>query len=239
MACTTCKKEPPQVTLRNCAKCTTTPYCSRECQKADWKTHKKTCAKQAGEASSASSARANLSPPKGLEGPVDKPFTRLENGTWLHDRPVEDVYRLLLDAFRMRIEDDYMLEQINTEGTIMAGEPHSLPGFQRFMQSVERRRSLLPPWWTPQHRLDCEKLGMTFTQENWQSLDCSIEKHDVVEHYGDAKFPMQLRMFAEAVLGSGPGGQDGTAMRRMMAMAEGGRPGHNMTVLDMNGLRAM
>ncbi len=38
-----------------------------------------------------------------------------------------------------------------------------------------------------------------------------IEKHDVVEHYGDTLFPMQLRMFAEAVYGCGLGGAAGAA----------------------------
>lgn len=32
--------------LKQCAKCNATPYCSRDCQKADWKTHKKICGKQ-------------------------------------------------------------------------------------------------------------------------------------------------------------------------------------------------
>lgn len=40
MSCTTCKKK---VKLMYCSKCHCTPYCSRICQKDDWKEHSKTC----------------------------------------------------------------------------------------------------------------------------------------------------------------------------------------------------
>ena len=35
--------------LKNCAKCKGIMYCSRECQKQDWKHHKKDCARLAAE----------------------------------------------------------------------------------------------------------------------------------------------------------------------------------------------
>ncbi|XP_044715023.1 MYND finger domain-containing protein [Hirsutella rhossiliensis] len=41
LECNSCKKSPPEVALKRCAKCSTTPYCSRDCQKTDWKVHKK------------------------------------------------------------------------------------------------------------------------------------------------------------------------------------------------------
>ncbi|KAF9770845.1 hypothetical protein IL306_011556 [Fusarium sp. DS 682] len=48
---------------------------------------------------------------------------------------------------------------------------------------------------------------------------------DIIENYGDSQFPMQLRMFAEAVYGQAPGGTNGTAMRQMMVAMEHGRAG--------------
>ncbi|KAF2702857.1 hypothetical protein K504DRAFT_452195 [Pleomassaria siparia CBS 279.74] len=46
-ACASCQKTLTLTTTKPCPRCHTTPYCSRECQKKDYKTHKKECAKLA------------------------------------------------------------------------------------------------------------------------------------------------------------------------------------------------
>lgn len=43
------KPEPKDNSLKQCAKCRAEHYCSRECQKADWKKHNKVCAQLAAE----------------------------------------------------------------------------------------------------------------------------------------------------------------------------------------------
>ncbi|EED16617.1 MYND domain protein, putative [Talaromyces stipitatus ATCC 10500] len=45
--CAGCKKSSTSLSqpLKCCARCKETLYCSRECQTADWKTHKKSCNK--------------------------------------------------------------------------------------------------------------------------------------------------------------------------------------------------
>ena len=58
LKCATCNKEAtntttapegsPPVTLKCCARCLTRWCCSTDCQRADWKTHKKTCKKPNG-----------------------------------------------------------------------------------------------------------------------------------------------------------------------------------------------
>jgi splicing suppressor protein 51 len=58
--------------------------------------------------------------------------------------------------------------------------------------------------------------------DGWPDLRCCVEKSEIIEHYGDARFPMQLEMFAEQVIGSGPGRQDGTTMMQIMASIEAG-----------------
>ncbi|RCI15868.1 hypothetical protein L249_1939 [Ophiocordyceps polyrhachis-furcata BCC 54312] len=176
--------------------------------------------------SSASAASPTLSPPKGLDKGVALPFTRLDNHTWLHDRSERDVYRLLVDVYRLRVEDMYRIEGQVVEDSLYEDEGADLLlGFRRFLGMVQgcSRHKLLPSWWTGEKKKECEALGMSRSQ--WHSLNSALPKSDVVEHYGDPQFPMQLRMFGEAVYGSAPGGTDGTAMRRMMAAMEKGMMG--------------
>ncbi|KAK3681644.1 putative MYND domain protein [Podospora appendiculata] len=229
MACASCKKSPPEVTLKHCAKCSITDYCSRDCQKADWKAHKKICGKAGQEDpasgpsfanSSARPSASRLSPPKGLDSPIAKPFTRLDKGTWLHGRPEKDVYRLLIDAYRMRVEDMYKFDGDVEEDSIYAGNSDGKLGFSRFLTKVEKcDGGLLPAWWTPEKKAACVKFGSDGS-DSWADLGAAVEKSDISEHYGDARFAMQLRMFAERVYGRGPGGSDATAMRKMMAGLE-------------------
>ncbi|KAK4232691.1 tudor domain-protein 1 [Achaetomium macrosporum] len=221
-SCTFCHKSPPEVTLKNCAKCSATPYCSRDCQKADWKAHKKVCGKGGGNSTGtpgASRADTMLSPPKGLDQPIAKPFTRLDNNTWLHDRPEKDVYRLLIDAYRLRVEDNYNFDGDVDDDSLYGGTPNGLRGFKRFLE-LAGSSGLLPPWWNADKQRECEAFGMNGSSGQFQDLRCAVEKSDIIEHYGDSLFPMQLRMFAEAVYGRGPGGQNGTTMRKMMASME-------------------
>ncbi|KAL6883163.1 hypothetical protein HDV57DRAFT_495578 [Trichoderma longibrachiatum] len=198
-SCQNCSKSQPEVTLKKCAKCQTTPYCSRDCQKADWKQHKKVCGKTQGD----------------TQAPMGKPFTRLSNGVWLHDRPESETYELLTDAYRLRVWDDK-----NAGGSVnKSGE-----GFQRFLDTAESRRGLLPPWWNQERREACEALGRD--PSHWCSLSTPVNKNSIIQRYGEDKFPMQLRMFAEQVLGNGPGGQSGRAMLGMMVRMEGGELGN-------------
>lgn len=221
-SCHTCNKGAPEVTLKRCAKCSMTPYCSRDCQKADWKSHKKVCGKPSGSeeppSGGSSSASSTLSPPKGVDRGVSKPFTRLDNGTWLHDRSETDVYRLLIDAYRLRVEDTYTIEGEIEYDSVYGGAADGRRGLGRFLDLAATRRGLLPSWWNPEKRAACQRLGMDASQ--WCDLRCAVEKSDIVDHYGDPRFPMQLRMFAEAVIGRGPGGMAGTAMRQFLMATE-------------------
>ncbi|KJZ80346.1 hypothetical protein HIM_00196 [Hirsutella minnesotensis 3608] len=230
--CNSCKKSPPEVTLKRCAKCSTTHYCSRDCQQTDWKMHKKVCSKQAAASSPGASGAADLSPPKGVDHGVAKPFTRLDNGTWLHDRSEKDVYRLLIDAYRLRVEDIYVIEGEADAGSIYGGAADGLRGFQAFLERVERCPGLLPQWWDANKKTECETLGMASSPRH--NLRTKVHKSDIIEQYGDPQFPMQLRMFVESVYGRGPGGADGTGARKMMmAREQGNAPGH-MGIMDMS-----
>ena len=224
--CINCKKSPPEVDLKRCAKCSMTPYCSRDCQKADWKTHKKICGRQERLPAATPSARAGApkqSPPKGLEKGIADPFTRLSNGTWLHDRPEKDVFGLLIDVYRLRMDDMHKFEGKADADSLYGGAADGATGFLRFLVKVESCPGLMPPWWDESKRQDCQQLGSTRSQ--WWDLGRTVDKTDIIEHYDDGQFPMQLRMLGEAVYGSAPGGANGATMMKALASMEQGNAG--------------
>lgn len=242
--CAKCNKtadEAGLATLNRCAKCKTTAYCCRDCQKADWKTHKKICAQQANQQANSAEAfveantmhSSNYSAPrlKDLEQHVPNPFTRLDQGKFLHDRPKKDVYKLLIDSFRMRQQDDMKLENKTHPNTIYTGAASSIEPFQKYLAQAKTRPGLLPPWWTPETKSECEAFGESGA---WQDLRKKVTKEDMIKHYGDDKAPMQVRMLAEAIIGVGSMGQNGAAMRGHLRQMESGGPGSGNIMSMMN-----
>lgn len=244
--CAACSKEESgrDTRLKSCAKCHTTLYCSRECQKNDWKKHKKVCARQAASATSfkvptgtsrppGPSNTARRQPMKNLKTAVDKPFHRLEANTWLHDRAEQDVYKLVIDTYRFRMEDEYIFEGHADSSSVYGGAKNGIMGFRRFLRLAESREGILPSWWSPEKAVECEAVGMN-DDNGWSSLAVAVEKRDLVEHYQDSSMPMQLRMLGEQVYGRGPGGLNGTMMRRQMMLAENNELGDGlMSILSL------
>jgi splicing suppressor protein 51 len=222
LKCANCAKTKSDsgINLKRCAKCQTTHYCSRECQKSDWKKHKRVCASNAAYANFSPSMSASATQPrKGLSVAIDKPFHQLNAKTWLHERPEQDVYKLLIDTYRFRMEDNYNFEGDADVDSIYGGARDGRQGFRRFLRLAEGTRGLLPSWWSQEKAAECEAVGM---DDGWSSLTSAIKKSDVIEHYGNPNMPMQLRMFGEQVYGRGPGGQSGAAMRQIQMQAESG-----------------
>lgn len=225
-ACAHCSKTAADcnvATLNQCAKCKTTRYCSRDCQKADWKVHKKMCANQANtnatgdayvEANTTHSSNYSSPHLRDLEKHEPKPFTRLQEGNFLHDRPEKDVYKLLIDSFRMRQQDDKKLENKTTPRSVYTGASSSIDPFRKYLAQAATRPGLLPPWWTSEKQKECEAFAESGA---WQDVRKKVTKEEVIQHYGDEKAPMQVRMLAEAVYGAGSMGQSGAGMRQVLA----------------------
>jgi splicing suppressor protein 51 len=210
-SCNVCDKMDD--TLR-CGRCLKVWYCSKECQAKDWKSgHKAAC-----KTGAPSKNIASDSPKAGALPKIEKPFTRLEHDTFLHDLPEKDVYVLLIDAFRMRQEDEYQHGEPD-EDSIYGGEPTSIIPFRRFLDNAEKKPGVLPAWWNKTKRDECIEFGKG--SHEWVDLGCCVEKADIMKHYGDDMMPMKLRMLAESFCGVGPWGTPATSMRRMMMSTEG------------------
>ncbi|PYH46638.1 zinc finger MYND domain-containing protein [Aspergillus saccharolyticus JOP 1030-1] len=210
VACSVCARK----ASHEGARCKTQWYCSRDCQKVDWKTHKKGCGQHAS-SSTAQLAQFEASRPKNLSDFIEKPFTALQNKTWLHNRHEADVYQLLIDCYRLRMDDQYKFQGEVDPDSIYSGEGGPAGG-----------ESVLPAWWSETKAEDCVAFGLKSRSE-WSSLACAVEKSEVIEHYGDPTFPMQLRMLGEQIYGTGPGDMmggsgSGAMMLSMMVMKENG-----------------
>lgn len=240
--CASCGKAADSgVTLKRCAKCQTTQYCSRDCQKAHWKDHKKVCSKQAsGLASASASASTSTSVPasatasgsapgsaRSLTVAIKKPFHHLNDRTWIHERPEEDTYKLLIDTYRLRMDDDFKFEGKRNTGSVYANASNGVEGFRRFLQLAESRDGLLPPWWSSQSAAQCEEVGK---KTGWSSLSQKADKSQILGHYGDSNMPMQMRMFGEQIYGTPPAGQPCAPILAAQMAIEGG--GLHSTTLD-------
>jgi mitochondrial splicing suppressor protein 51 len=216
--CAGCKKEMAFSSIKPCDKCKATLYCSRECKKDDWKVHKKACSKQANANS------FGLTPPNGLAQPISKPFTRLFEKKWLHDRPEDDVYRVLIDAYRLSVHDELVLHSKTASSNIDVSL--SDMGLRRLLDHVESREGMMPAWWTVEKRQAC--LALASEDSQWYSLKKAVDRTEIAQQYGSEAFLMELRIFIESATGRGPGGFEGAPF--LEALVEGEQALENMRV---------
>ena len=130
------------------------------------------------------------------------------------------MYKLLIDSYRLSLEDDFNFEGVRDRNTVYGRATDSLKGFQSFLSLAQMRQTILPSWWSEDKTKACETFGME--QGNWHSLRKKVTKADVMKRYGDQLMPMQMRIFREHVTGRGPMGSDSTMVRKFHMLREGG-----------------
>lgn len=201
--------------MKRCAKCQTSLYCSRDCQKADWKTHKKSCGTKTSGSGSTSSSSPN-------------PFAVIQEKRFFDNKPEDEAFAHIIDSYRLRVEDEY---KFMSEQRGIYNQEHPKADFNAYLNKAEAT-GVLPEWWNAQKRAACVAYG--FNQANWSDLNCAVEKSDVIEHYKNPMMPMLLRMVAEMVEGSNVMGQPaGSGLRSMSAIH--GQGGMSSTLLDLSG----
>ncbi|CZT41962.1 uncharacterized protein RSE6_01787 [Rhynchosporium secalis] len=177
--CATCQKSQSdlQTSLKCCARCQTTRYCSVACQKEDWKAHKLVCGK-----------------------PINPHNPGLTDDKDLPSSLEKDVFILLIDCYRLRMEDEYTFKGDAATGSLYGGALNPLPHFRKFLDKAEKKEGILPEWWDMQKRTMCEKEAVFGT---WANINHAVEKSDIVQHYKNPMAPMTLRALGEKIYGEG------------------------------------
>lgn len=224
-ACNGCKKLESTLPagLKCCAKCQTALYCSRDCQKADWKSHKKDCSRNQGTRShpfqifTSTGYQGAKSPPSSSEtsnpdsqrmenlfkifassrATSDKGnlFTTSNDSGYLENLPAAKAFAAIIDSYRLRKDDEY---KFNGDTSGLYNEEHPLPDFRLFLIQAEACGDVLPSWWSQEKRRACERLAVT---DSWCNIKNVVGKSDIIEHYKDPLMPMRLRMLAERATG--------------------------------------
>jgi splicing suppressor protein 51 len=118
--------------------------------------------------------------------------------TYLSSLPALDAARQLIDAFRLRCEDEYVF---NMEYTGLysqePGEPRK--AFWTYLDLAEKRK-VVPTWWNLSTRRRVEQMAMD--EKGAHCIRHAVERSDIVELYGgDGLAPLKLRGVAEKVYG--------------------------------------
>ncbi|KAM0487112.1 hypothetical protein ACHAPX_000380 [Trichoderma viride] len=220
-ACAQCQYSPVNnsqgLTLLTCENCLSVEYCSIGCQDADWSAHQVIYCVNPRSIPYEQLAEPHV--PSFLRTSLPNPFARLTKGLWLHDRHKIDVYALLIDSFRLREADDYWYAGLMKKESLFSGKESSVSPFRAFLSRAETK-GLMPPWWSHKKRVECLDMGLDSSSDNFHDLCDTTRDVEILAIYESAIMLMQLRMFAESVLGTGPARSNGQLMLQKMVVLE-------------------
>lgn len=118
----------------------------------------------------------------------------LDDLTWLHDRPEDEVYKLLIDCFSL-----HRTQQLSK--TVSGVDFVTRKTLIDFLQKAEEKK-IMPGWWERSKRSACVMLAMKRGSANWSSLERLKDEEDIVGHYSCGAMPMRLVELAEKIHGA-------------------------------------
>lgn len=187
-----------QKPLKRCNGCRLVDYCSKEyvshqhilpvvgtnfcrCQKSHWSKHKNFC---------------NMVQGKGVKNAYLSKFKR-----------PEDVFQVLTDSYRLRVELDHAHRQ-EDHGLYFSGKladdlvwakGDAAEDFQKYLDLAEDS-GVLPEWWRFENRMEC--LAEAVDQKNEESVFKHIDQEQLVTRYeGDMAIRNALCILAELIVG--------------------------------------
>jgi tetratricopeptide (TPR) repeat protein len=108
-------------------------------------------------------------------------------------------FGLLIDSYRLRVEDEYTMTGDVDERSLYGGTPTPLPHFKAFIKKAATK-GLLPSWWAETEAESMATLCEMAVTHEWHNIKYAAEKSDMLEHYNMLELPM-LRALAEKVRG--------------------------------------
>ncbi|KAI1296466.1 hypothetical protein F5Y03DRAFT_294331 [Xylaria venustula] len=229
-SCSNCNKQrAANQPMREC--CTDIYYCNRKCERADFRRHKDHCHKlitqtptaptsqHAPQDASQSAPQEDPQPPlETLFKGIEDPFHRLKRGNYLQNRDDMNVYEILIDSYRLRMEDNEYFAKVRLADSIYGGARNGMEGFRDFLKRAKAVPHLLPYSWDKNKQAECEGLGR---EQGWSSLAKKIKDVDVNKHYQDRYIVMQLRLLAEFIYGTSIGHKPRCILRdRVMIISD-------------------
>lgn len=128
-----------------------------------------------------------------MGSPDPSPAKYLRDAAYLNSLPEEKAMKLIIDSYRMRIEDEYAM---NGEAFGLYEGEDPVPDFIEYLDMAEKKGGILPHWWNPKKRSECFLMARTSSDCN---LGHAVQKQDIIDTYGDRLMPMKIRMIAEMV----------------------------------------